>query len=173
VTLAALLSEEVSDPQSRRDRPVGLCGRRLRATPVAARHIAPPLPAARDAPREGRRRPRQLGGRRPRCARVIHLWFTGSADFTLGTPNALSTGDQSSLVQPLNRGPHARRTSICTDIATFGRTELERSSGTGAWPECEQSPEVTLASGSSKIMSTTVGETGADYLAVHVGLVEP
>lgn len=31
-------------------------------------------------------------------------------------------------------------------------------------------PEVTLAFWGIKIMSTTVGETGADYLAVHVGL---
>ena len=31
-------------------------------------------------------------------------------------------------------------------------------------------PEVTLAFWIIKIMSTTVGETGADYLAVHVGL---
>src|SRR3978361_2440099 len=31
-------------------------------------------------------------------------------------------------------------------------------------------PEVTLAFWVIKIISTTVGETGADYLAVHVGL---
>src|SRR6202171_5258436 len=31
-------------------------------------------------------------------------------------------------------------------------------------------PEVTLSFWVIKIMSTTVGETGADYLAVHVGL---
>ncbi len=31
-------------------------------------------------------------------------------------------------------------------------------------------PEVTIAFWAIKIMSTTVGETGADYLAVHVGL---
>jgi uncharacterized membrane-anchored protein len=31
-------------------------------------------------------------------------------------------------------------------------------------------PEITLAFWAIKIMSTTVGETGADYLAVHVGL---
>ena len=31
-------------------------------------------------------------------------------------------------------------------------------------------PEVTLAFWIIKILSTTVGETGADYLAVHVGL---
>lgn len=31
-------------------------------------------------------------------------------------------------------------------------------------------PEITLAFWTIKIMSTTVGETGADYLAVHAGL---
>ncbi|MDB5640287.1 MAG: hypothetical protein JWP51_5195 [Bradyrhizobium sp.] len=31
-------------------------------------------------------------------------------------------------------------------------------------------PEVTLVFWTVKVMSTTVGETGADYLAVHVGL---
>src|SRR5262249_27591054 len=31
-------------------------------------------------------------------------------------------------------------------------------------------PQVTLAFWVIKVMSTTVGETGADYLAVHVGL---
>src|SRR6476620_8685913 len=31
-------------------------------------------------------------------------------------------------------------------------------------------PEVTLAFWVIKILSTTVGETGADYLAVHIGL---
>src|ERR1700712_5178508 len=30
-------------------------------------------------------------------------------------------------------------------------------------------PEITIAFWVIKIMSTTVGETGADYLAVHVG----
>src|SRR5246127_2248917 len=34
-------------------------------------------------------------------------------------------------------------------------------------------PEVTIAFWAIKIMSTTVGETGADYLAVHVGLGVP
>lgn len=33
-----------------------------------------------------------------------------------------------------------------------------------------KAPEVTLAFWAIKIMSTTVGETGADYLAVHIGL---
>ena len=34
-------------------------------------------------------------------------------------------------------------------------------------------PEVTIVFWTIKIMSTTVGETGADYLAVHVGLGTP
>lgn len=33
-----------------------------------------------------------------------------------------------------------------------------------------KAPEVTLVFWTIKVMSTTVGETGADYLAVHVGL---
>jgi uncharacterized membrane-anchored protein len=33
-----------------------------------------------------------------------------------------------------------------------------------------RAPEVTIAFWVIKIMSTTVGETGADYVAVHVGL---
>lgn len=37
-------------------------------------------------------------------------------------------------------------------------------------PMLNKVPEVTLAFWIIKIMSTTVGETGADYLAVHVGL---
>ncbi len=39
-----------------------------------------------------------------------------------------------------------------------------------AAPMLNKVPEVTLAFWVIKIMSTTVGETGADYLAVHVGL---
>ncbi len=34
-------------------------------------------------------------------------------------------------------------------------------------------PQVTFAFWAIKIMSTTVGETGADYLAVHMGLGAP
>jgi uncharacterized membrane-anchored protein len=37
-------------------------------------------------------------------------------------------------------------------------------------PMLNKVPEVTLVFWAIKIMSTTVGETGADYLAVHVGL---
>ena len=44
------------------------------------------------------------------------------------------------------------------DIQRIGRTMLNKV------------PEVTLVFWAIKIMSTTVGETGADYLAVHVGL---
>lgn len=45
-------------------------------------------------------------------------------------------------------------------------SDLDR---TGA-PMLNKVPEVTLIFWVIKIMSTTVGETGADYLAVHVGL---
>jgi uncharacterized membrane-anchored protein len=41
---------------------------------------------------------------------------------------------------------------------------------TGSTGMLNKVPEVTLAFWVIKIMSTTVGETGADYLAVHVGL---
>ena len=37
-------------------------------------------------------------------------------------------------------------------------------------PTLNKVPEVTLIFWTIKILSTTVGETGADYLAVHVGL---
>src|SRR3954451_14007041 len=52
---------------------------------------------------------------------------------------------------------------------------LERFSMTGLPGNRLQSmlnkvPEITLAFWIIKILSTTVGETGADYLAVHVGL---
>jgi uncharacterized membrane-anchored protein len=40
----------------------------------------------------------------------------------------------------------------------------------GAWPLLNKVPEITIVFWIIKIMSTTVGETGADYLAVHVGL---
>lgn len=40
----------------------------------------------------------------------------------------------------------------------------------GLGPMLNKVPEVVLAFWVVKIMSTTVGETGADYLAVHVGL---
>ncbi|GAA3842318.1 hypothetical protein AFIC_002906 [[Pseudomonas] carboxydohydrogena] len=45
------------------------------------------------------------------------------------------------------------------DLAKISRTE-----------SLNKVPEVTLAFWVIKILSTTVGETGADYLAVHVGL---
>jgi uncharacterized membrane-anchored protein len=41
---------------------------------------------------------------------------------------------------------------------------------TPAWTMANKVPEVTAIFWIIKIMSTTVGETGADYLAVHVGL---
>lgn len=37
-------------------------------------------------------------------------------------------------------------------------------------PMLNKVPEITLVFWTIKILSTTVGETGADYLAVHVGL---
>src|ERR1700756_1640265 len=37
-------------------------------------------------------------------------------------------------------------------------------------PMLNKVPEITLIFWTIKILSTTVGETGADYLAVHVGL---
>jgi len=42
--------------------------------------------------------------------------------------------------------------------------------GKGFGPMLNKVPEVTLIFWIIKIMATTVGETGADYLAVHVGL---
>jgi hypothetical protein len=44
VTLAALLSEEVSDPQPRRDRPVGLCGEGFAQRLSLLGILRPPLP---------------------------------------------------------------------------------------------------------------------------------
>jgi uncharacterized membrane-anchored protein len=43
-------------------------------------------------------------------------------------------------------------------------------SGFGTRPMLNKVPEVTAIFWAIKILSTTVGETGADYLAVHVGL---
>ena len=40
-------------------------------------------------------------------------------------------------------------------------------------PMLNKVPEVTLIFWTIKLLSTTVGETGADYLAVHVGLGTP
>src|ERR1700704_1447360 len=47
---------------------------------------------------------------------------------------------------------------------------LNRSASTRVSTLLNKVPQVTLAFWAIKIMSTTVGETGADYLAVHVGL---
>jgi uncharacterized membrane-anchored protein len=38
-----------------------------------------------------------------------------------------------------------------------------------ATPSSNKAPEVTLGFWVIKVLSTTVGETGADYLAAHVG----
>ena len=47
---------------------------------------------------------------------------------------------------------------------------MNRSASTRVSTLLNKVPQVTLAFWAIKIMSTTVGETGADYLAVHVGL---
>src|SRR6195256_1635732 len=47
---------------------------------------------------------------------------------------------------------------------------LNRSASTRVSTLLNKVPQVSLAFWAIKIMSTTVGETGADYLAVHVGL---
>ncbi|MCS3725175.1 putative membrane-anchored protein [Bradyrhizobium betae] len=47
---------------------------------------------------------------------------------------------------------------------------MSRYSGFGAGRMLNKVPEVTAIFWAIKILSTTVGETGADYLAVHVGL---
>lgn len=47
---------------------------------------------------------------------------------------------------------------------------MEFQAETGMSRMLNKVPEVTLAFWVIKIMATTVGETGADYLAVHVGL---
>lgn len=47
---------------------------------------------------------------------------------------------------------------------------MSTSGNTGLSPLLNKVPEVTLIFWIIKILSTTVGETGADYLAVHVGL---
>ena len=47
---------------------------------------------------------------------------------------------------------------------------MSQYSGFGAKRMLNKVPEVTAIFWAIKIFSTTVGETGADYLAVHVGL---
>jgi uncharacterized membrane-anchored protein len=53
---------------------------------------------------------------------------------------------------------------------TQSRNGASEARGLPASRTLNKVPEVTLAFWAIKIMSTTVGETGADYLAVHVGL---
>jgi uncharacterized membrane-anchored protein len=48
--------------------------------------------------------------------------------------------------------------------------QMKNASSMRLGPMLNKVPEVTLAFWVIKILSTTVGETGADYLAVHVGL---
>jgi uncharacterized membrane-anchored protein len=52
----------------------------------------------------------------------------------------------------------------------FGKAEISMSWERQIAPMLNKVPEVTLIFWTIKILSTTVGETGADYLAVHVGL---
>src|SRR6201987_1597448 len=50
------------------------------------------------------------------------------------------------------------------------RAEMSMSWERDLSPMLNKVPEVTLIFWTIKILSTTVGETGADYLAVHIGL---
>jgi uncharacterized membrane-anchored protein len=61
---------------------------------------------------------------------------------------------------------------ICTSITEPGIVKKwgEGMSHRHVAPMQNKVPEVTIAFWTIKILSTTVGETGADYLAVHVGL---
>jgi uncharacterized membrane-anchored protein len=57
-----------------------------------------------------------------------------------------------------------------TDDAAAGETDVSALAEPRLTRMSNKVPEVTLAFWIIKIMSTTVGETGADYLAVHVGI---
>src|SRR5438552_1010764 len=50
------------------------------------------------------------------------------------------------------------------------RSDVSSTANPGSPPMLNKVPEVTATFWIIKILSTTVGETGADYLAVHVGL---
>src|SRR6266567_6914284 len=50
------------------------------------------------------------------------------------------------------------------------RSDVSSTANPGSPPMLNKVPEVTAIFWIIKILSTTVGETGADYLAVHVGL---
>src|ERR1700688_4994554 len=52
----------------------------------------------------------------------------------------------------------------------FGSKEMDVNGLVRPMDMLNKVPEVTLAFWVIKVMSTTVGETGADYLAVHAGL---
>jgi uncharacterized membrane-anchored protein len=87
----------------------------------------------------------------------------------LGIPNKSSTEQQP---QPVQYGMAGRRPHR-PGVLAARRSEGENLSDPRSWCFTEmlnRVPEVTLAFWVIKIMSTTVGETGADYLAVHVGL---
>jgi uncharacterized membrane-anchored protein len=88
----------------------------------------------------------------------------------LGTLNVSSTREQPRPVQDASR--HQTHIVIWPphDLQYLGQFALDASYNWRLAAMLNKVPEVTLAFWIIKIMSTTVGETGADYLAVHVGL---
>src|ERR1700756_4480318 len=58
----------------------------------------------------------------------------------------------------------------CLGATRFGENQMSTTWEPRVPPMLNKVPEVTLIFCTIKILSTTVGETGADYLAVHVGL---
>jgi uncharacterized membrane-anchored protein len=88
----------------------------------------------------------------------------------LGTLNVSSTREQPRPVQDASR--HQTHMVIWPphDLQYLGQFALDASYNWRRAAMQNKVPEVTLAFWIIKIMSTTVGETGADYLAVHVGL---
>src|ERR1700757_4641518 len=58
----------------------------------------------------------------------------------------------------------------CLGATRFGENHMSTTWELRLSPMLNKVPEVTLIFWAIKILSTTVGETGADYLAVHVGL---
>jgi uncharacterized membrane-anchored protein len=74
----------------------------------------------------------------------------------------LSCSSQHVFASPVNQKPDPTISSRRPDVTHTASLRV---------PEMlNKVPEVTLIFWAIKIMSTTVGETGADYLAVHVGL---
>src|ERR1700758_3063689 len=58
----------------------------------------------------------------------------------------------------------------CLGATRFGENQMSTTWEPRISPMLNKVPEVTLIFWTIKILSTTVGETGADYLAVHMGL---